>query len=199
LLNMGRPIVLAHTGGEDNFPASTLFSYEESVKAGVDVLDLNVLLTKDNVLLVQHDDSVDRNTNGTGPYVLKAWEPDKRILMQANPAWWDKIEGNATEVVYTPIKSDATRVAALLSGDVDLLTDMPTQDVARLRNDPKLKVLDGHEVRALGAPQHAVLDFRRREPVEQREIEQRQTHQHDRDRHREGDANERAKLTRDHG
>ena len=66
LLNMGRPIVLAHTGGEDNFPASTLFSYEESVKAGVDVLDLNVLLTKDNVLLVQHDDSVDRNTNGTG-------------------------------------------------------------------------------------------------------------------------------------
>ena len=65
--------------------------------------------------------------------------------MQANTAWWDKIEGNVTEVIYTPIKSDATRVAALLSGDVDLLTDLPTQDVARLRKDPKLKVLDGAE------------------------------------------------------
>src|SRR5687767_12945934 len=61
-----------------------------------------------------------RNANGTGPYVIKLWEPDKRILMQANTAWWDKLTGNATEVIYTPIKSDATRVSALLAGDVDL-------------------------------------------------------------------------------
>ena len=97
----------------------------------------------------KEDSYASRNTNGTGPYILKLWEPDKRILMQANPAWWDKIEGNVTEVIYTPIKSDSTRVAALLSGDVDILTDMPTQDVARIRNDPKLKVLDGHEVRTI--------------------------------------------------
>ena len=97
----------------------------------------------------KEDTFASRNTNGTGPYVLKLWEPDKRILMQANTAWWDKIEGNATEVIYTPIKSDQTRVAALLSGDVDLLTDLPTQDVARLRGDPKLKVLEGHEVRTI--------------------------------------------------
>ncbi|HSB22529.1 MAG TPA: ABC transporter substrate-binding protein, partial [Burkholderiaceae bacterium] len=90
-----------------------------------------------------------RNTNGTGPYMIKLWEPDKRIVFAANPAWWDKIEGNATEVIYTPIKSDATRIAALLSGDVDLVTDLPTQDVARLRTDHKLKVLDGHEVRTI--------------------------------------------------
>ena len=90
-----------------------------------------------------------RNANGTGPYVIKLWEPDKRIVFAANPAWWDKIEGNATDVIYTPIKADATRIAALLSGDVDLVTDLPTQDVARLRNEPKLKVLDGHEVRTI--------------------------------------------------
>jgi len=66
LLNLGRPIVLAHTAGEDNFPASTLFAFGESVKAGVDMLDLNVMLTKDGVLVVQHDDTVDRSTNGTG-------------------------------------------------------------------------------------------------------------------------------------
>ena len=90
-----------------------------------------------------------RNTNGTGPYILKLWEPDKRILMQVNTAWWDKIQGNATEVIYTPIRSDATRVAALLAGDVDLLTDLPTQDVVRLQKDPKLKVLEGAENRTI--------------------------------------------------
>ena len=97
----------------------------------------------------KEDTYASRNTNGTGPYVLKLWEPDKRILMQANPGWWDKIDGNVTEIIYTPIKSDATRVAALLAGDVDLLTDMPTQDVARMQKDPKLKVLDGAENRTI--------------------------------------------------
>jgi peptide/nickel transport system substrate-binding protein len=98
-----------------------------------------------------------RNANGTGPYLIKLWEPDKRILFTANTAWWDKMQGNATEVIYTPIKSDATRIAALLSGDVDLVTDLPTQDVARLRTEPKLKVLEGHEVRTIfiGMDQHS--------------------------------------------
>ena len=66
LLSLGRPIVLAHTGGEDAYPGSTLFAFGESVNAGVDMLDLNVQLTKDGVLVVQHDDTVDRTTNGTG-------------------------------------------------------------------------------------------------------------------------------------
>ncbi|CAN5533771.1 hypothetical protein BH10ACT2_BH10ACT2_14160 [soil metagenome] len=66
LLELGRPIVLAHTAGEDQFPGSTMFAFSESVAAGVDMLDLNVLLSADGVLVIQHDDSVDRTTNGTG-------------------------------------------------------------------------------------------------------------------------------------
>jgi len=97
-----------------------------------------------------------RHTNGTGPYLVNLWEPDKRVVMTANPAWWDKLEGNVTEVIYTPIKADATRVSALLSGDVDLVTDLPTQDVARLRSDTKIKMLEGNEVRTIfiGMDQH---------------------------------------------
>jgi peptide/nickel transport system substrate-binding protein len=70
--------------------------------------------------------------------------------------WWGKLDGNVTEVIYTPIKADATRVSALISGDVDMVTDMPVQDVERVRKDPKLKVLDGHEVRTIfiGMDQH---------------------------------------------
>jgi peptide/nickel transport system substrate-binding protein len=90
-----------------------------------------------------------RHTNGTGPYVITGWTPDERVTMTINKSWWGKNDGNVTEVVYTPIKSDATRVAALLSGDVDLLTDLPTQDVARLRADAKLTVLEGPEVRTI--------------------------------------------------
>ena len=90
-----------------------------------------------------------RNVNGTGPYRILNWTPEQRVMMARHEGWWDKVKGNVDQVVYTPIKSDATRVAALLSGDVDMLTDLPTQDVARLRADKKLKVVDGPEVRTI--------------------------------------------------
>jgi glycerophosphoryl diester phosphodiesterase len=66
LLALGRPIVLAHTGGEVAYPGSTMFSFGESMNAGVDVLDMNVVLSADGVLMVQHDETVDRQTNATG-------------------------------------------------------------------------------------------------------------------------------------
>jgi peptide/nickel transport system substrate-binding protein len=90
-----------------------------------------------------------RNVNGTGPYKITGWTPDQKLTMTVNKDWWSKHGGNVTEVIYTPIKSDPTRVAALLSGDVDMLTDLPVQDVARLRQDGKLKIVDGHEVRTI--------------------------------------------------
>ncbi len=97
-----------------------------------------------------------RNVNGTGPYLIKGWSPDKSVVLEANKGWWGKMDGNATAVTYNPIKADATRVAALIAGDVDLVTDLPVQDVDRLRKAAKLKVLDGHEVRTIfiGMDQH---------------------------------------------
>jgi len=97
-----------------------------------------------------------RHTNGTGPYMIKGWAPDKEIVFIHHKGWWGKLDGNVTDVVYNPVKSDATRVSALLSGDVDLVTDLPVQDVDRLRKESKLKVLDGHEVRTIfiGMDQH---------------------------------------------
>ncbi len=90
-----------------------------------------------------------RNTNGTGPFTLKSREPDVRTVLVANPDWWDKLDGNVTEIVYMPIKSDATRAAALLSGEVDLVLDPPTQDVPRLRQNAKIKIADGTETRII--------------------------------------------------
>jgi peptide/nickel transport system substrate-binding protein len=97
-----------------------------------------------------------RNVNGTGPYMIKGWSPDKSIAMENFKGWWGKLDGNVTDVTYNPVKADATRVAALIAGDVDLVTDLPVQDVDRLRKEVKLKVLDGHEVRTIfiGMDQH---------------------------------------------
>ena len=96
------------------------------------------------------DDSyASRNVMGTGPFKITSWQPDQKITMVVNKDWWDTPRGNVTEVTYLPIKSDPTRVAALLSGDVDLLTDMPPQDVDRLKADAKLKVVEGPEVRTI--------------------------------------------------
>ncbi len=97
-----------------------------------------------------------RNTNGTGPYIIKGWEPDKAITFVHYKGWWGKLDGNVTEAVYNPIKSDATRVSAMLAGDVDMITEVPVQDVERLRKASNVKVLDGHEVRTIfiGMDQH---------------------------------------------
>ena len=94
-----------------------------------------------------------RNTNGTGPYRMTAREPDVRIVMQRNADWWGwKLptnNGNVQEIVFRPISSDATRVAALLSGEVDFVLDPPLQDLARLRAAPNTKVVEGPEVRTI--------------------------------------------------
>jgi peptide/nickel transport system substrate-binding protein len=90
-----------------------------------------------------------RNANGTGPYIIKEWVPDQRVVLTQNKNWWGKMEGNISDVIYTPIKSDPTRVAALIAGDVDAVTDLPTQDVPRLRSNNNLAVLDGPEVRTI--------------------------------------------------
>jgi glycerophosphoryl diester phosphodiesterase len=93
LLALGRPIVLAHTGGEDAYPGSTMFAFGESVKAGVDMLDLNVMLTADDVLVVQHDDTVDRLTESTGPVASMTFAELSRL----DNAYWFTTSGVGTD------------------------------------------------------------------------------------------------------
>ena len=90
-----------------------------------------------------------RNANGTGPYRLKTREPGVRTVLERNPDWWGPSEGNVTELVYTPIGSDATRMAALLSGEIDLVNDPAPQDIARFAANPAFSVLSGPENRVV--------------------------------------------------
>lgn len=92
-----------------------------------------------------------RNANGTGPFMLKSREPDVKTVLVKNPQYSGgrKVTGNIAEVVFTPIKSDATRVAALLSDGVNFVQDPAPQDVARLTQSPGLKVVQGMENRVI--------------------------------------------------
>lgn len=90
-----------------------------------------------------------RNANGTGPFMAVSREPDVKTVFRRNPAWWGRFEGNVQEVVYTPIKSDPTRTAALLANDLDLVLDPSLRDLPRLRSTPSVKVMEGFENRVL--------------------------------------------------
>lgn len=87
-----------------------------------------------------------RNTNGTGPYTLVSRDPEVRTVMAAFDGHWDEAPA-VTEIVYTPIAEAATRVAALLSGEVDVVQDVPVQDIARLEQTEGIKIATGPENR----------------------------------------------------
>jgi len=87
--------------------------------------------------------------NGTGPFMLKSREPGVRTVFVVNPNYWTKIESNVTEAVFTPIGNAATRVAALISGDIDMMEPVPLQDIERISANPSLKLLQGPELRTI--------------------------------------------------
>ena len=87
--------------------------------------------------------------NGTGPYRLRERQPSTRTVLARNFSYWGKVEGNVDEVVFTPIGNDATRVAALLSGEVDVMEPVPLQDVERVKSAGNFVVLQGPELRTI--------------------------------------------------
>jgi peptide/nickel transport system substrate-binding protein len=84
-----------------------------------------------------------RNANGTGPMRLTAHIPGQRAAFARNAQHWGPMPGNVQEAIYTPVASAPTRVAALLSGEVDLVTDLPNQDIGRVQSTAGFKVAQG--------------------------------------------------------
>jgi len=87
--------------------------------------------------------------NGTGPFIVRERQPNVRTVFVRNPNYWGKIEGNAQEVIFTPIANPATRVAALLSGEIDVMEPVPVQDIARVNASPNARVIAGPELRTI--------------------------------------------------
>ena len=87
--------------------------------------------------------------NGTGPFTIESHQPGVKTVFKANPNWWGKPEHNLKEIVFTPIGSAATRVAALLSGEVDVIEPVPIQDIQRVNASGNATVMTGPELRTI--------------------------------------------------
>ncbi len=90
-----------------------------------------------------------RNANGTGPFVLKEREHEVKTVLVNNPNWWGKPEHNLTEVIFTRIANASTRVAALLSGELDMIYTVPPQDIDRIAKTKGLKIHQTPELRTV--------------------------------------------------
>ena len=90
-----------------------------------------------------------RNAMGTGPFMLRSREPDVKTVLVPNPSWWGKPEHNLTQVEFSVISNPATRVAALLSGQIDMMYEVPPQDTARLSSTAGVKVHQVAEFRTI--------------------------------------------------
>ena len=89
------------------------------------------------------------HANGTGPFVIESRQPDAKTVFVKNPNWWDKPQHNIDRIEFTPITSASTRVAALLSGEIDYTNVAPLQDLPRLKAAPEVKVMQTNELRSV--------------------------------------------------
>jgi peptide/nickel transport system substrate-binding protein len=90
-----------------------------------------------------------RNANGTGPFRVTSRQPDVRTEFEAFDKWWGKKEHNVTKATFLPITNAATRIAALLSGEVDMVYPVPTQDIPRIKASADTAALQEPETRVI--------------------------------------------------
>ena len=89
------------------------------------------------------------NANGTGPFIVESRRADAKTVYAKNPNWWDKPQHNLDKIEFMPISSASTRVAAMLSGEIDFTNVAPLQDLPRLTASPDVKVLQTNELRTV--------------------------------------------------
>lgn len=85
---------------------------------------------------------------GTGPYKFVAFVPGDRIELKANPDYWGA-KPAWEKVTIRTVKSGPARVAALLAGDADMIEDVPTNDIAKLKTDARVKIAQSPSYRVV--------------------------------------------------
>ncbi len=109
LLALGRPLVIGHAGGDRSWPHSTMYAFSQAAYAGVDVLEMDLQMTADRVLVVHHDDTVDRTTNATGRVRDMTYE---ELQALDNAYWWSE------EWPSHDLAPDAYSYRGIRTGDV---------------------------------------------------------------------------------
>lgn len=97
-----------------------------------------LMITSQEVIEEYGNETID-NPVGTGPYILKSWEKESEIVLEANPNWWGP-ELKIKKIVWKIIKEAGTRESALLAGDVDVAFLPPAADKEALENNPDVDI-----------------------------------------------------------
>lgn len=90
-----------------------------------------------------------RNANGTGPYEIASRDPGVKTVFEKNPDWWGKMTGNVDTATFFVIPNPATRVSALISGQVDMIDAVPPQDASQIDTTKGLHVQAGPDLRTV--------------------------------------------------
>ena len=100
--------------------------------------------------LAKNEESYATNhANGTGPFALAEREPEVKTVLVRNPTWWDRPLHDLDRVEFRRIANPSARVAALLSGEVDMIYAVPPQDVDRIAATKGLAIVQGPELRTV--------------------------------------------------
>jgi len=107
--------------------------------------------TTEPVVAMNEETYATRHENGTGPFMVKERLPDTRTVLVPYPGWWDvpHKQFNITRAEFRPIASAATRLGALISGEVDLAYPVAPQDVPRVEGQHGLRVIKRPELRVV--------------------------------------------------
>ena len=131
-----------HTG---TFPLSFYFSAVENIEA-VDDMTVRFTLNEpfapflsnlaypaglivSKAAVEQHGEDFDRNPSGTGPFKFAEWQSNTRVVVERNADYWDGAPP-LEAVVFRPITDANTRVASMLSGEIDVMVEVPPDNVA---------------------------------------------------------------------
>ena len=87
----------------------------------------------------RHDLDYGRQPAGTGPFRFVQWEPRRRVVLERNPDYWGK-PALSRMLVFRPLTDAMTRVAELMAGDVDIVTELSPDNVALLRQRDDFEV-----------------------------------------------------------
>jgi peptide/nickel transport system substrate-binding protein len=123
---------------------------------------------------------------GTGPFRFVDWKRGSELVLARNDAYWGARPAWA-KVTFKPLTNAASRVAALLAGDVDLIEDPPTADLPKLRKDPKLRLAEAVSSRVIyvaldqqAEPSPGIPDTKGKNPLKDRRVREALSHAIDR-------------------
>jgi peptide/nickel transport system substrate-binding protein len=118
----------------------------------------------------------DRQPLGSGPYLLKELLPGQRLVLTKNPKYWGPYRTVWDEVVFRPIPEAEPRVTAVLNGEVDVIAEVPSQNIERITNGGNAQVVSTRGNRVLFVGFNPIV-----EPLKKVEVRQALSHAIDRD------------------